>query len=65
MGSIGGGVVFAVFCIFGSEILSRLPSLLGEDAVPEVGGAAGPGGVVGVVREFVASMDMLVHVGGW
>lgn len=54
MRSVGGGVVVAVVCILGAEILTGLPALLRENAVAEVGGAAGPGSVVGVVREFVA-----------
>ena len=54
MRSIGGSIVIAMVCVFGSEVLSGLPALLGKYSVAEVRSRAGPGGVVGVVGELIA-----------
>jgi len=55
MGCIGGGIMFGMIRIFGTEVITWFPTLGGHQLVPETGGVARPFCVVWVMGDFVIS----------
>ena len=58
----GGGIVRGVRGVGGPEVAAGGPALGGEDAVPEGCGGGGPGCIIGVIGDLLASVEGIMLV---